>query len=199
MFFDFPEKKDFEKDDKLNYKKNFTLIYKQSTIWEFIEFFKKNELEKNKFLEEIIFNCIYKNKFKKFLRKFWIKNKIEKYLNFEQIKTEILKNKFKSYESKFAWLDKNSKNSESLFSFYLILFYQNFWLKPQDVLNLTLEQFNYLMDWVIFYNNLKTKEWQSKNNFALWKKKVDKRKFEKNKQYFENKKAKSQEKNQKKV
>ena len=199
MFFDFPEKKDFEKDYKLNYKKNFTLIYKQSTIWEFIEFFKKNELEKNKFLEEIIFNCIYKNKFKKFLRKFWIKNKIEKYLNFEQIKTEILKNKFKSYESKFAWLDKNSKNSESLFSFYLILFYQNFWLKPQDVLNLTLEQFNYLMDWVIFYNNLKTKEWQSKNNFALWKKKVDKRKFEKNKQYFENKKAKSQEKNQKKV
>lgn len=172
--FDFPLKKDFHKEfyDK-TWKTLFILKYKQATLEEFLEFSKKNIVEQTIELYDIIHSQLPFTFLQKVYKIFflWYKTKIERSIKYEEIALEIQNNKFKMHKSIFEEYDKKNKGGKNkgwknIFANSIKTICKEYNLNIDEVLNLTLEQFFYLYDWVRFYENSKTKEWISINNFA---------------------------------
>jgi hypothetical protein len=181
--FDFPEKKVFEQDFfSIDWKTLFTLRYEQATLREFFEFTWKSIVEQTLELYEVIYLHIPFTFWQKFIKLFVksYKTKLEKSLDFEKIAENIQRNRFRMYESIFTEYNKKNqwwkKWGKSIFSSLLKKVCSEYNSPISEVLGLTLEQFFYLYDWIIFWENEKTKEGKSINNYATrdveWAKKL---------------------------
>jgi hypothetical protein len=181
--FDFPEKKVFEQDFfSIDWETLFTLRYEQATLREFFEFTWKSIVEQTLELYEIIYLHIPFTFWQKVI-KFFVKSyktKLEKSLDFEKIAENIQRNRFRMYESIFTEYNKKNqwwkKWGKSIFSSLLKKVCSEYNSPISEVLNLTLEQFFYLYDWILFWENEKTKEGKNINNYATrdveWAKKL---------------------------
>lgn len=190
---DFPNIKTYEQDFILKSKKTkhlFTLRYKQATLWEYFEFYSKTPQEQFLELYEIIRWQIPYTLKEKILKKLfrWYKTKLEKLIDYDKIVINIMNNRFRIYESIFSKVKaKGKKWDKWLLSVSLLKVCKHYSTSLSDLLNnFTLEQFFWLLDWVVYNTNSQYKEGQKMNKEALQDKEEIKKRAEQTKKAFEN-------------
>jgi hypothetical protein len=186
-----PPRKTFEQDFLTkDGKKLFTITYKQATLMEYFEYQWLTDDEKVLFIYGIIHNQCPLTKFEKILRILvpkW-RGKMERNIDVWNVAMNIIANMFRSYKSIFEWSvsNNNSKRDEIWLPAFNLLTVCNEYSTPlQDLLeNFTIEQYIWLMDWIIYKNNLQSKEWQFMNGQALKDKEAIKRRAEETRKAF---------------
>lgn len=175
----FPSRKTFiKKFFTEKWKFLFELKYQQATLWEYYEFFEKSDKERELELIELILSQIPQKIWEKPLAKIFphYLPKIARHLDFEELCTEILQNKFRMHESIFTEVhEKKQKNNAGsnkevvwIPSAIISLVCEKYNISILDVINnLTLEQFLWLQDGVTFLLNAQTEEWQKENSYAM--------------------------------
>lgn len=158
-FLDYPQKKKYIEMIKTQYGL-VMLEFKQATIEETMEFLNNGFDEQ--WLEDILFkNSIVVKKKWRYSKKKLLKE-LEKGL--EQILKIVVEKRFVFKKGKSWWW------RQQLFSGLVQLVCNNYWIKPKELLEeYTWEQFEWMIDWVIFNLNEQTKEWQRLNDVKLRK------------------------------
>lgn len=177
---DFPLKKTFEQDflsDK--WELLFSLIYEQSTMAEFHEFFAKSSHEQMMEVYRMIKKQIKLTWMEKLLSFvfWWYRGHIERSLEMDVIIQNVLANRFRTYESVYNQTEHLRKSEENswniekkvLFSANLSIVCQKYCIDPATLMKeFTLEQYMWLQDGVIFnVNEQEWKKWQAENQMAL--------------------------------
>jgi hypothetical protein len=94
----------------------------------------------------------------------------------------IIANRFRTSKSIFDW----EKGGKFLPSAWLSIVCQEYNISPTELLkNHTLEQYTWMIDWIIYKWNEQTKEWKAKNKWATRDKDWAKRRAEETKKYFQ--------------
>jgi hypothetical protein len=181
-YFDYPVKKDFEKDFIFEWEKE-TIKYKQATIREYQDFNFLNSEEQNLEILNLILLQLKNIKSKNI----FIDNLKNKKLFLSEKVTEIIDTKFRQHKSIFTWIIPKSK-TKSLYSSQVRNICKEFNIKwPEELFNIyTLEQYEWMIDWLIFDWNSQDKKTQHFNNEALSDKEWVKSRLEKNKEAFNN-------------
>lgn len=173
----FPSKKKFTK--KFFSEKGkflFSISYEQATLEEYFEFFAMSEKDRQLTLIEMILEQIPLNFYEKIIQKIfpYYLPKIARKLELESLCLEIITDRFRSYESIFEkiYKKKTTQNTKNdwiwLFSASLSLICEKYHISVLDVIkNLTLEQFLWLQEGVVYSLNTQTEEWQKENSYAL--------------------------------
>jgi len=189
----YPAKKTYQQDFILKGKKTshlFTLTYEQATLWEYFEFYWKTPQEQFNELLEIVKSQIPYTFLEKILKKIfkWYQTKIEKLIDYDKLVINIMNNRFRTYDSIFSKVKvKGKKWDKWLLSVSLLKVCKHYSTSLSDLLNnFTLEQFFWLLDWVVYNQNSQYKEWQTMNKEALTDKKEIKQRAEQTKKAFSN-------------
>lgn len=173
----FPSKKKFTK--KFFSEKGkflFSISYEQATLEEYFEFFEMSEKDRQLTLIEIILEQIPLKFYEKIIKKIfpYYLPKIARKLELESLCLEIIQDRFRSYESVFEKFHKRKsiENTKDdwvwLFSASLSLVCEKYNISVLEAIkNLTLEQFLWLQEGVMYILNTQTEEGQKENNYVL--------------------------------
>lgn len=166
---DFPLKKTFEQDFITESGKTlFTLRYEQATLTEYHEFFYLSQDDQVKAIYTLIRSQLKRTFFEKVLEFFWLHPvyKSESQIDMPLLFKNVVANRFRMYES--IYTKKGNKGKSGLYSANLSMVCQKYCLSPHELYaKYTLEQYLWLMDWIIFQANEQSKEGQAENKMAL--------------------------------
>lgn len=195
---DFPLKKTFEQEfiteewDLL-----FILKYEQATIEEYEEMM---FLPVEKQMQKIILFVRKQIKlewWETIIRKFYpaYVSRLERSLDIWLMAKNVLINKFRTYKSIFDDLppifQKKWQARKWLYSANLSGICQKYNISVVELRkNITLEQYMWMIDWIIFSNNEMSEEWQKMNKYALIDKDEMKKRAEETKKLFSTRKIK---------
>lgn len=185
----YPLKKTFTKEfvDKKG-KKIFSITYQQATIAEYHEFFAKNSEEQFAEMYQIIHSQAKLSLFEKIIQFFFPKFpwKIERALDLQKEISEIISNRFRTWKSVFDNGEEKKKQPNWLYSAGISILCEKYNLSPHELFEkYTLEQYSWLMDWIIFIANESSDEWKQKNHLALVDKESIKKRAEETRKAFE--------------
>lgn len=193
---EFPLKKTFEQDflDK-KWRIIFTLKFEQATIEEYDEFMYLPSEKQVQILQDFIIKQLprtFKDKIlSKFIKEYTpdLARKIDMSLTIKN----IIVNKFRAYKSIYddvpEKMMKQKQTRKWLYSANLAGICHRYNISILDLRrNMTLEQYMWMMDWMIFWYNETTKEWQWINKMAMIDREEIAKRAERTKQLFSTRK-----------